>query len=144
MHACDPQFLALLEQRLALMRELANSLREAQLALGCADIGTFESRTSEQINLCRQLRDVEQKLQAAHDHCSCLVPIISDTSSHHRTGVIGEETRKVQDRLRALNRVHAALLRRSAHSLQILSNLLDTAAVAYSATAVVPAGRAGK
>jgi hypothetical protein len=121
----DPNLLSseCLEQQRGLWLRLAESLEQAQEALLHGKVANFERCTEEQKQCCDRLRVLAA---AAH-------PV---TVSGRNEALI-QEIRQVQSRVRHLNRVHAALLRRAARSLVILRNLLAGPQHAYAPAAAV-------
>jgi|SRR5581483_4552852 len=121
--------------RLSLMRQLADSLQTAQAALASMDLTTFERATADQINLCRELRETEMALRQGSQSSNAFGQSTERpglSAAEDRKGSVVAEYRDIEHRLRVLNRTHAALLRRSRHSLQVFANLLESAAVAYA------------
>ena len=98
-----------LEQQRGLWLRLAESLEQAQDALLQGKVAIFERCTEEQQKCCEQLRALGTANAAA----------VAD-----RNGALLQEIRKVQARVRHVNRIHAALLRRASRSLVILRNLM--------------------
>jgi hypothetical protein len=106
-----------LEQQRSLWLQLASALERAQGALLRGEVAVFEECTREQGECCHQLiprRELEW-----------------DRAQGQPTAAILEEIGHAQQRVRHLNRVHAALLRRASRSLEILRNLMRQADTIY-------------
>jgi hypothetical protein len=115
----SPDFL---EQRLKLWLRLAESLDQARAALLQGDVVLFEQSTQAESSCCDQLVGLGR-----------LHRLEQGPAAEAR--VLLEEIRRTQLRVRHLNRVHAALLRRASRSLQILRNLIAAPGVPYRASA---------
>ncbi len=115
----SPDFL---EQRLKLWLRLAESLDQARAALLQGDVVLFEQSTQAESSCCDQLVGLGQ-----------LHRLEQEPAAEAR--VLLEEIRRTQLRVRHLNRVHAALLRRASRSLRILRNLVAAPGVPYRASA---------
>jgi len=114
-------------QRVCVMNELADSLQQAQRALAAGDFAGFERCTEQQMDLCRKLQGFERTRS------------VDRGATKPRADSLVSESRAIEIRLRRLTQKHAALLRRSTRSLQIFSNLLQSAGAVYEAR-VQPAG----
>jgi hypothetical protein len=106
-----------LERQCCLWLQLASALERAQGALLRGEVAVFEECTKEQSECCEQLiprRELERV-----------------RGQGQATATIMEEIESTQRRVRHLNRVHAALLRRASRSLEILRNLMRQADTIY-------------
>lgn len=112
----------LLEQRLKLWLRLAESLDQAQRALLQGDVGLFEQSTQDEKICCDQLVGLEQFQRSEETPGGDAISLV-------------QEIKRTQLRVRHLNRVHAALLRRASRSLRILRNLIAAPGVPYRASA---------
>lgn len=92
--------------RLALLRELGQSLAKSQSAVLSFDLERFESETVRQTGLCRELARLE-KVQSA-------------------------EQRAAEAGLRYQVRLYAALLRRVRRTVEIFCRVLSSSGVTYS------------
>jgi hypothetical protein len=126
------------ERRLALMRELAGTLEQAQAALLASDLQRIEEHTARQRELCDALRLLEAPATSPgkdvlHEPTGPDLPKASlPPELHERWSALSQELAQVQSRVGHLNRVHAALLRRAQRALAIVSRLLASSAVTYT------------
>ena len=107
-----------LERQRCLWLQLASALERAQGALLRGELAVFEECTREQSECCGQLiprRELERVRGQAQP-----------------TAAIMEEIESAQRRVRHLNRLHAALLRRASRSLEILRNLMRQTGTVYA------------
>jgi hypothetical protein len=107
-----------LERQRYLWLQLARALERAQGALLRGEVAVFEECTKEQGECCHQLiprRELERAWGQGQPN-----------------SVILEEIESAQQRVRHLNRVHAALLRRASRSLEILRNLMRQTGTIYA------------
>jgi len=136
--------LDLLRRRLALMRELANSLAQVQTAVVRSDRNGIEDHTARQRDLCQALR------QLGSEALGCLPekPIGGESRTHKLWAQLGEvavspqvrqrweilagELNQVEMQVSQLNRVYGALLRRAQHTLQIFMRVLASSANTYA------------
>ena len=107
-----------LERQRILWLQLANALERAQSALLRGEVAAFEECTREQRECCEQLI-ARRELERAR---------CQDKS----TAATLEEIESAQRRVRHLNRIHAALLRRAIRSLTILRNLMRQTGTIYA------------
>lgn len=118
----------LLSSRLQLLRELAGSLESSQGALASNDAERIARGAAHQAELCRQWRQMEERLQRD--------PVIQSTSSQATdtspSGQIVMEFKALTARIRHLTRVHDSLLRHLQRSLAILGHLADSGAATYT------------
>lgn len=110
-----------LEQQRKLWLQLESALERAQSSLLQGDVAGFEQCTQDQRQCCDQLQRF---------------PPLSEPSAAGPPGSDGlsllPDIERAQRRVRHLNRVHAALLRRASRSLQILRNRIAQSDVAYA------------
>jgi flagellar biosynthesis/type III secretory pathway chaperone len=101
-----------LEEQYELWLRLADALERAQHSLLTGELKSFEHCTEEQRACCEKLR------QLASDS----IPAQEQTDPS--VAAWNERIDQIRRKVRHLNRVHAALLRRASRSLQILRNLM--------------------
>jgi hypothetical protein len=125
--------LELLEQRLTLLRRLAQSLEDAQQAIVRGDLTLLEQETSAQQAMCCEWQRLPFSTGTGN-RCDSL---------HPKFLQIEQQTRQVELRLRHLVRVHAALLHGAQACLGVLANLVPRTAGTYEApgSTVRPASR---
>ena len=121
---------ASVEQQIVLLRELACAFENAQQAIVAQDLEGFERQTGRQQALCRQLCALQEKQgqlgEANASSCGS-----SESAASQRWADLLQELALVQERVRHLNGVHAALLRRAQRSLRILANIFATSSGIY-------------
>src|ERR1700751_2230822 len=110
-----------LEQQRCLWLQLARALERAQVALLRGDVAAFEERTREQNECCEQLVP-RAELDRVRGDGQTPVSLLHDIDSAKR-------------RVRHLNCVHGALLRRAIRSLAILRNLMRQRGTIYTPSA---------
>ncbi|GEM_PF-5057491 len=122
MSADSYQIVQLLDERIQRMDELAVSLSLAAAAITACDIDGLEERVREQEKLCIAIRDLDarlESLQARRGSTQCDETL--------RIGMV--RLREVQQRVKSLNSVHAALLRRSRRTVRALSRAYQSVSV---------------
>jgi hypothetical protein len=107
-----------LERQRCLWLQLASALERAQGALLSGEVAVFEECTKEQGECCHRLIPRHELEQAR--------------GQGQPTAAILDEIERAQQRVRHLNRVHAALLRRASRSLEILRNLMRQTGTIYA------------
>lgn len=116
-----------LKQQLEVWSRLAAAIETAQRALLSGDAAEFERSTELQADCCRDYR----KLGCAASTLATLATPASDSC-----GLVAE-IEQARNRVRHLNRVHAALLRRATRSLRILHHLLSGSEAPYAPPATL-------
>ena len=144
-----------LEQRLALMRELARSLEQVQTTLVHSDLRGIECHTARQRELCEALRRVEGEVQSQVTSTKLSNTIGADSRERttwaqipegvvspvvrQRWETLAQELTLVEMRVRHLNLTYGALLRRAQRTLQIFMRVLASSANTYAQPNVGPA-----
>jgi hypothetical protein len=105
------------------------ALERSQAALLTGDVAALELHTAEQSRCCERLSGLPGR--GLLHHCQNREPEESDSD----ITALAVEIEQVRMRVRSLNRVHAALLRRASRSLQILQNLTAASALTYASPA---------
>jgi hypothetical protein len=125
------------ERRLALMRDLAATLEQAQAAVLAGNLEMIEAHTVRQRDLCEALRQLTISTVSAGGRA--MQPpgpedpaAESPSPKHEQWSALLGELAEVESRVGHLNRVHAALLRRAQRSLAIVSRLLASSEITYS------------
>jgi hypothetical protein len=127
-----PESLVHLERQLAGMRELAASLQRAQGCVLHGEITGLEEETRHQQQLCAWLQDFEQA--PANDLPSPERRTAAASLPEQWRGrwqMVGLELAAVENQVRHLNRVHAAILRRARQSLVVLSQIVASCGPTY-------------
>jgi len=113
-----------LERQRGLWLQLAAALERAQGALLHGEVAAFEEYTREQGECCQELvawSELDQSRGEGH------APIAAAS--------LFDDIARAQKRVRHLNCVHAALLRRASRSLAILRNLMRQRGTIYAPSA---------
>jgi hypothetical protein len=139
-----PELGKLIEQRLALLRSLAESLQISSLALVQNDAEAIARGAAHQAELCRQWSGLEEELR--REAGRRLSPPSADasgnssqTSSLQPNSAKGGQSARLQAewetlgaRIRYLTRVHWSLLRHLERSLAVLNRVVDSCAPTYT------------
>lgn len=110
---------AQLDQMKHLWLDLADALEQSHGALLRGDVARFEEQINRQQRCCAELRCLDGTVENPDRGRSLL-----------------EDIEGIQKRVRHLNRVHAALLRRACRSLVIARNLLAASHASYTPMAL--------
>ncbi|HUM07155.1 MAG TPA: hypothetical protein VLT90_16925 [Terriglobales bacterium] len=116
-----PQLHDLTEARLAVLRQLADSLEASQFALLRNDAEMIVRGAAHQAELCARWNRLEAQLRRAHERSRAS----TGTSSPH------DEWSKLSARIRHLTRVHSSLLRHLNRSLAILAHVAASCGPTY-------------
>ena len=129
-----PELSALIEERLALLRSLAESLEVSQLALVRNDAEAIARGAAHQAELCRQWGLLEEQLR-----CRARRPSIPAAENAHDNSLDRERSARLQAewdelgaRIRYLTRVHCSLLRHMQRSLAVLNRVVESCALTYT------------
>lgn len=140
--------LQLLERRLALMQDLANSLEQVQTAVVRSDLGGINGHTARQGELCEALRQLESEAVQIRNPIGGVLPkqniwaqLPEDVSPQvrERWQTLAQELTQVELRVVQLNRVYGALLRRAQRTLSIFMRVLASSANTYTPPECRPA-----
>lgn len=122
MEQCLTSIDKLLERRISLLRELADSVERAQAAVLTSDQRQVSTHTRRQQQLCDELRRLsselpQDELSTSDRHSDVVlslqpIPALPDA----RQSELSTELRAIENRLANLTRTYSALLRR-AHEL---------------------------
>ena len=126
MNAIDtslPELSKLIEQRLALVRSLAESLESSSLALARTDAEALARGAAHQAELCRQWSHLEPELRSQAGSRS---PAEAGGSAR-----LQAQWEALGVRIRHVTRVHWSLLRHLERSLAIMHRLVDSCAPTY-------------
>lgn len=127
-----PELGKLIEQRLVLLRTLADSLESSSLALAQNDAEAIARGAAHQAELCRQWSRLEDKLRREAGRRS--VPPAADAKSPEagHSARLQAEWETLGARIRYLTRVHWSLLRHLQRSLAVLHRVVDSCAPTYT------------
>lgn len=128
-----------LERRLALMRELAESLARAQAAVARADAGQMNAQTMQQRRICEELRRLTVEFGAARvsgeasatDLRAQSSPAAALGEAYERWRALKGELAKVEAEVAQLNRNYSALLRRARRTVDIFCRVLANSGITY-------------
>jgi len=133
------RFLELLEQRIALLGSLADSLVAARTDVVSLDISGLESRIAHQEHLCNDIRSLDAQLDRVQRQCAThlripreiiLVPAV-DPGAQRLKETLGR-LHAAQSSVQRLNDAHQLLLRRSRRTATALLNSMHSFAMIYS------------
>ncbi len=137
-----PGFGKLLEQRLAVVGTLVESMERSRWALGRNDAEAIARGAAHQAELCRQWGRLENQLRAQAAQCRAVTG--HDTSGDYpeaaRSAELAAEWKALEKRIRYLARVHWSLLRHMQRSLAVWSRVAATCEPTYTPAA----GRLGR
>jgi len=129
-----PELSKLIEQRLALLRSLAESLESSSLALARNDAEAIARGAAHQAELCRQWSCLEDQLRRKARRRSTS-PSAGASGNSPETGHSAQlqaEWEALGARIRYLTRVHWSLLRHLQRSLAVLNRVVDSCAPTYT------------
>jgi hypothetical protein len=133
------RYLELLEQRIALLGSLAESLVAARTDVVSLDINGLESRITSQERLCSDIRSLDAQIDRLQRQCAAQLGVPSEKILTPGAHSDGQRMREILSRLQAaqtsvkqLNDAHQALLRRSRRTVGALINSLHSFAMTYS------------
>jgi hypothetical protein len=128
------------QRQLVLMGELASVIEQSHAALLASDIKKIGLYTARQHALCEALSRPtyplprhDEAIGARMEASVASGSFIRSRELEQKSEELSREMAKMRARIQHLNRVQAALLRRSRRSLEILIHLLASCATTYSA-----------
>ena len=125
----------LLEQRLSLVSNLAESLQASTEAIGRNEAEMISRGAEHQAELCRQWSALEEKLRhAARPSRPVLAPTNPDSGAAAPSERLRDDWEHLEGRVRCLVRMHASLLRHAERSMAIVARIVDAYAPTYSPT----------
>jgi len=136
-----PELAKLLEQRLAVVGTLAESLEASRLALGRNDAEAIARGAAHQAELCRQWSRLEEQLrsQAGRRRALGAPSVPAGSAEAERSAQIEAEWEALSKRIRYLTRVHWSLLRHMQRSLAVWNRVAASCALTYSPPASMAA-----
>jgi hypothetical protein len=137
------KYLALLEQRLGLLRALAQQLAGCRKEFVAMDLDGMYLRIGEQEELCRQIESVHPAIDSLQRTCAGqlglarldAVRLAGDVAGAGRLRGVMRELGEAQAEVNRLNQIHAAYLRRSRRTVDMLMNFFGKYALTYASTA---------
>jgi len=128
-----PELSKLIEQRLALLRSLAESLESSSLALARNGAEAIARGAAHQAELCRQWSRLEDELRREAVQLSApSSALASGNSTGKQSARLQAEWETLGARIRYLTRVHWSLLRHLQRSLAVLNRVVDSCAPTYT------------
>src|ERR1700674_815516 len=141
-----PELSKLIEQRLALLRSLAESLEFSSLALVQNDAEAIARGAAHQAELCRQWSALEEKLRreagprraspapsaGAAGNSPQNSSLQANSPKTGQSARLQAEWETLAVRIRYLTRVHWSLLRHLERSLAVLNRVVDSCAPTYT------------
>jgi hypothetical protein len=129
-----PKLSQLIEQRLVLLRSLAESLESSTLALARNDAEGIARGAAHQAELCRQWSGLEDELrgEARRRLASSSAGPSGVTPETEHSARLEAEWETLGARIRYLTRVHWSLLRHLERSLAVLSRVVGSCASTYT------------
>jgi len=129
-----PELSRLVEQRLGLVRSLAESLESSSMALVQNDAEAIARGAAHQAELCRQWGRLEDELRRGAGRRSAPPPAGASGNSPEteHSARLQAEWEALGTRIRYLTRVHWSLLRHLQRSLAVLNRVVDSCAPTYT------------
>jgi hypothetical protein len=129
-----PQLSQRIEQRLALLRSLAESLESSTGALAQNDAEAIARGAAHQAELCRQWSCLEEELrdEAQRRAAPAAMGTPGDFPHAETSARLQAEWEALGARIRYLTRVHWSLLRHLQRSLAVLNRVVDSCAPTYT------------
>jgi hypothetical protein len=132
-------YLALLEQRLSLLRLLAQEFVDGRKDFVALDPEGMYRRISEQEELCRQIQRLHPVTLALQQTCATQLGEGSHVAAvkaenadgAERLTTVVKELGKAQAEVGRLNQIHAAYLRRSRKTISVLMNYVGRYSMTY-------------
>jgi hypothetical protein len=133
-------YLALLERRLSLLRLLAQEFVDCRKEFVALDLDGIYRRISEQEELCRQIQRLHPAIHALQQTCATQLGLANPDGSGRadnaewaeRLSRVTQEIGKAQAEVGRLNQIHAAYLRRSRRTINVLMNFIGRYAMTYA------------
>jgi hypothetical protein len=133
------RYLELLEQRIALLGNLAQSLSAATTGLVSFDLDSMESRIAEQERLCIDIRALDGEIDGVQRQCAAhltaspnKIPRAAPDPAALRLRETMDRLGKIQSTVKHLNDAHQVLLRRSRRTVGALLNSYHSFAMTYA------------
>jgi len=135
-----PQLASLIETRLLLVRNLADSLDVSRSALLANDAEAIARGAAHQAELCRQWSRLEDQIRLERVRSPQPSPADTDSpAARQHLRRLEDEWAELSGRIRHLTRVHVSLLRHLNRSLSVLARIAESCEPTYSpGTGVFP------
>ena len=133
-------YLALLERRLSLLRLLAQEFVDCRKEFVALDLDGMYRHISEQEELCRQIQRLYPAIHALQQTCAAQLGLAGTGTGVKpenaewagRLFQVMRELGKAQAEVGRLNQIHAAYLRRSRRTVNVLMNYVGRYAMMYT------------
>jgi hypothetical protein len=133
-------YLELLERRLSLLRLLAQEFVDCRKEFVALDLDGMYRRIFEQEELCREIQRLHPAILALQQTCATQLGLgnrvvqgkAENAERAARLERVMKELGEAQAEVGRLNQVHAAYLRRSRRTVQVLLNFIGRYAMTYS------------
>jgi hypothetical protein len=130
----------LLERRLSLLRLLAQEFVDCRKEFVALDLDGMYRRIFEQEELCREIQRLHPAIHALQQTCAAQLEFANhgvqgkaeNAERADRLERVMKELGEAQDEVGRLNQIHAAYLRRSRRTVQVLLNFIGRYAMTYS------------
>ena len=127
-----PEFSRLVERRVELLRDLADSLESSSLLLARNDAEGIAHGASHQAELCRQWSVLEEELRRRAGQRSALTDAPANFGETEHLARLQAEWETIGQRIRYLARVHWSLLRHLNRSLAVLNRIVGGCSSMYA------------
>ena len=140
-----PNLGKLLEQRLAVVGQLEESMEASRLAMVSNDAEAIARGAAHQAELCRQWSRLEERLRSQAERLHKREPFDADANltDGARSAQLLAEWQKLSARIRYLTRVHSSLLRHMQRSLAVWNHLIVSCQPTYGPVHDVGSTQAG-
>jgi len=133
-------YVSLLENRLSLLRLLAQQYVDCRKDFVSMDIDRMYARIAEQEDVCRQIQALQPGIDSLQQSCAKqlgldprdLAGTLEDARWVERLRCVMRELGETQAEVGRLNQIHAAYLQRSRKTIHVLMNSLGLCAVSYA------------
>jgi len=137
------KYLALLEQRLGLLRALAQQLVGCRKEFVAMDLDGMYLRTGEQEELCRQIHSLHPAIDSLQRTCARQLDLArldavrqpEEVNWAARLRGVMRDLGEAQAEVNRLSQIHAAYLRRSRRTVDMLMNFFGKYALTYASPA---------
>jgi len=141
------RYLELLEQRITLLDSLSETLTAARAAMISFDIDALESRVTQQQSLCREIKSLDEQVERLQYQCAAHLRLRGGQTTDDSQAKLGDALQRLhqaQAKVKQLNDVHQAILRRSQRTIVALLHSFRTFEGSYQEAALLQtAKRAG-
>jgi hypothetical protein len=134
------KYLWLLEQRLDLLRALAQQLVRCRKEFVAMDLDGMYARIGEQEDLCRRIQSLDPSIELLQRTCAQQM-VLAESDATDKAGNfawteklrgVTRELGKVQAEVGRLNQIHAAFLRHSGLTVTMFMNFLENYSLTYA------------